>query len=187
VRLLTSDIVALVRHRPEIPTVVDGMIAFGESLEPYDAGDGVVHLYDADGRLVVSIETPQLVEVRGEIERLLGPEPAGRVRVPVWWVEVRAAAGVPDAVRIARKFADDLVHWQGGTIWPEAASPAATVSPRGSASSTGAASPRGATSSTGSASPRGSASPTGSASSTGAVSPAGGAAAPGARPTEANP
>lgn len=120
---MTSDFVALVRHRPEISTVIDGMIAFGESLEPYDAGDGAFHLYDAGGRLAVSIETPQLVEVGGEVERLLGPELAGRVRAPVWWVEVRAAAGIPDAARIARRFAADLVHWQGGTVWPEDAAP----------------------------------------------------------------
>lgn len=116
---MTSDIVALVRHRPEISTVVEGMIAFGESLEPHDAGDGAFHLYDAGGRLAVSIETPQLVQVQGEVERLLGPEMADRLRMPVWWVDVRAAAGVPDAARIARKFADDMVHWQGGTVWPE--------------------------------------------------------------------
>lgn len=116
---MTSDIVALVRHRPEISTVVEGMIAFGESLKSYDAGDGAFHLYDAGGRLAVSIETPQLVQVRGEVDRLLGPEMADRVRVPIWWVDVRAAAGVPDAARIARKFADDMVHWQGGAVWPE--------------------------------------------------------------------
>ncbi|WP_433180593.1 hypothetical protein [Actinoallomurus sp. CA-150999] len=114
---MTSDIVALVRHQPDISTVIEGMIAFGESLEPYDAGDGAVHLCDSGGRLAVSIETPQLVQVRGELERLLGPELADRVRVPIWWVEVRAAAGVPDAARIARRFADDMVHWQGGTVW----------------------------------------------------------------------
>ncbi|MCO6010594.1 hypothetical protein NE236_37120 [Actinoallomurus purpureus] len=115
---MTSDIVALVRHQPEISTVVEGMIAFGESLEPYDAGEGAVHLYDAGGRLAVSIETPQLVQVHGEVERLLGAEMADRVRVPIWWVDVRAAAGVPDAARIARRFADDIVHWQGGAVWP---------------------------------------------------------------------
>jgi hypothetical protein len=114
---LTSDIVALVRNQPDIPTVVEGMVAFGEALESREAGDGVLHLHDSEGRLVVSIEAPELVRVPGEAERLLGPEMAGRVRLPIWWVEVRAAAGVPDARRIARKFADDIVHWQGGTVW----------------------------------------------------------------------
>lgn len=115
---MTSDVVALVRNEPDVPTVVEGMIAFGESLELRQAGDGVVHLYDREGRLAVSIEAPELVRVPGEAERLLGPEMANRVRVPIWWVEVRAAAGVPDAMRVARKFADDIVHWQGGTVWP---------------------------------------------------------------------
>jgi hypothetical protein len=115
---LTSDIVALVRNEPDISTVVEGMIAFGESLRVREAGPGALHLYDSDGRLAVSIEAPELVRVPGEVERLLGPQMAGKVRLPTWWVEVRAAAGVPDAQRIARKFADDIVHWQGGAVWP---------------------------------------------------------------------
>jgi hypothetical protein len=115
---LTSDIIALVRNQPDIPTVVEGMIAFGEPLRMRETGPGAVHLYDLEGRLTVSIETPELVRVPGEIERLLGPQMAGRIRVPAWWVEIRAAAGVPDARRIARKFADDIVHWQGGAVWP---------------------------------------------------------------------
>jgi hypothetical protein len=115
---VTSDIVALVRNQPDIPTVIEGMIAFGEELEMRDAGAGTLHLYDAEGRLAVSIEAPELVHVPGEVERLLGPQPAAKVRLPTWWVEVRAAPGVPDAGRIARRFADDVVRWQGGTVWP---------------------------------------------------------------------
>ncbi|MDN3356764.1 hypothetical protein [Actinomadura sp. DC4] len=115
---MTSDIVALVRNEPDISTVVEGMIAFGESLRVREAGTGGLHLYDLDGRLAVSIEAPELVRVPGEVERLLGPQMAGKVRLPTWWVEVRAAAGVPEARRIARRFADDIVHWQGGAVWP---------------------------------------------------------------------
>jgi hypothetical protein len=117
---VTSDIVALVRNQPDIPTVVEGMIAFGEALEMREAGAGALHLYDSEGRLAVAIEAPELVRVPGEIERLLGPRPAAKVRLPAWWVEVRAAPGVPDAQRIARRFADDVVRWQGGTVWPPA-------------------------------------------------------------------
>ncbi len=115
---MSSDVVALVRNEPDIPTVVEGMIAFGEALELRQGGGKTLHLYDREGRLAVSIEAPELVRVPGEAERLLGPEMAGRVRVPVWWVEVRAAPGVPDSTRVARKFADDMVHWQGGVVWP---------------------------------------------------------------------
>ncbi|MCW2948031.1 MAG: hypothetical protein JWR24_4748 [Actinoallomurus sp.] len=114
---MTSDVVALVRNEPDIPTVVEGMIAFGESLKLREAGDGAFHLYDREGRLAVSVEVPELVRVPGEVERLLGPEMAARVRLPAWWVEVRVATGVPDAMRVARKFADDIVHWQGGAVW----------------------------------------------------------------------
>jgi hypothetical protein len=115
---LTSDVIALVRNEPDIPTVVEGMIAFGEELRMREAGAGARHLYDSEGRLLVSIEAPELVRVPGEIERLLGPGTAEKVRLPAWWVEVRAAAGLPEARRIARRFAEDIVHWQGGAVWP---------------------------------------------------------------------
>ena len=115
---MTSDVIALVRNEPDIPTVVEGMIAFGEALRMREAGPGARHLYDLEGRLLVSIEAPELVRVPGEVERLLGAEMAGKVRLPAWWVEVRAAAGMPEARRIARRFAEDIVHWQGGAVWP---------------------------------------------------------------------
>jgi hypothetical protein len=37
----------------------------------------------------------------------------------VWWVEVRAVGDLPDAMRIARKFTDALVHYVGGTSFPD--------------------------------------------------------------------
>ena len=120
---MTTDVVALLRNEPDIPTVVEGMIAFGESVELHAAGDGVTHLYDLEGQLLVSIEAPALVQVPGEAERLLGPELRDQVRTPTWWLEVRAAAGIPDAPRIARRFADDIVHWQGGVVWDGPAPP----------------------------------------------------------------
>jgi hypothetical protein len=101
---MTCDIVALVRNQPDIRNVIDGMVAFGERVEPREVS-GVTQLYDPAGRLLVSIEIPVLVQVSGE------------VAPPLWWVDIRAAVGLPDAERIARKFADDLVHWQGGSVW----------------------------------------------------------------------
>jgi hypothetical protein len=117
VELMTCDIVALVRNQPDVRTVIDGMVAFGERLEPRDVAGGVTQLYDASGRLLVSIELPVPVNVPGEVARLLGSDLAGRVEPPLWWIDIRAAPGLPDAERIARKFADDLVHWQGGAVW----------------------------------------------------------------------
>lgn len=120
---MTYDIVALVRNQPDVRTVIDGMLAFGELLQSSELDGGATRLYDARGKLLVSIEAPVLVNVPGEVERILGIELPGRVGPPVWWVDVRAAADLPDATRLARKFAGDLVHWQGGMVWTgEAAS-----------------------------------------------------------------
>lgn len=116
---MTCDIVALVHNQPDVHTVVEGMVAFGEPIEPQDIGDGATHLLDREGRLLVSIEAPVLVLVPGEAERLLGPEMAAAAARPSWWVEVRATAGLPDAERLARGFAERLVHWQGGAVWPQ--------------------------------------------------------------------
>jgi hypothetical protein len=37
-----------------------------------------------------------LVKVAGEVARLLGSDQAARVEPPLWWVDIRAAAGLPD-------------------------------------------------------------------------------------------
>ena len=65
---MTCDIVALVRNQPDIRTVVEGMMAFGEQLEQRDIAGGITQLYDPSGRLLVSIEVPVLVKVAGEDE-----------------------------------------------------------------------------------------------------------------------
>jgi hypothetical protein len=113
---MTSDLVALVRNQPDVRAVVEGMIAFGEHLE-VEQIDRATHVRDRVGHLLASIEDPVLVDMSEEIVRLLGPEAAERVRAPVWWLEVRAAVGQTDSMRVARKFLDDLVHWQGGLVW----------------------------------------------------------------------
>jgi hypothetical protein len=109
---MSHDLVALVRQQPDTAAVLDGMVAMGERLE-IRAHIGAIHVHDEAGRLLVSIEAPMFVRVPGEVERLLGVQ----VHLPTWWVNVRAAADPPDAERVARKFADDLVRWQGGTVW----------------------------------------------------------------------
>lgn len=118
---MSADLVALVRRRPDVHAVADGMIAMGERLELRGGEPEPTRLYDTDGRLLVSIEDAIQVSAQGEIARLLGAEFAARVVTPVWWVDVRAVGDVPEAVRIARKFADSLVHWLGGTVYPDGA------------------------------------------------------------------
>ncbi|MES9539344.1 hypothetical protein [Actinomadura sp. NPDC000600] len=139
---MSSDLVALVRRRPDVHAVADGMIAMGEPLELRGGEPEPTRLHDGEGRLLVSIEDAVQVSVQGEIGRLLGPEFAARVVAPVWWVDIRAAADVPDAVRVARKFADSLVHWLGGTVYPEGATDAPARSWK--ASGQGGAQPGGA-------------------------------------------
>ncbi|MGK5557373.1 hypothetical protein ACSNOI_37775 [Actinomadura kijaniata] len=118
---MSCDFVALVRRRPDVHAVADGLIAMGEQLGLRGGEPGPSLLYDAQGRLLVAIEPPVQVSVQSEIGRLLGPEFAARVAVPVWWVDVRAVADLPDAERVARRFAEALAHWTGGTFYPDGA------------------------------------------------------------------
>ncbi|MEV4671078.1 MULTISPECIES: hypothetical protein [Actinomadura] len=118
---MSTDLVALVRRDPDVHAVADGMIAMGERLELRGGEPEPTLLYDAEGRLLVSIEDAVHVSAQSEIRRLLGPEFADRVGVPVWWVDVRAVADVPDAMRVARAFADSLVRWLGGIVYPDGA------------------------------------------------------------------
>jgi hypothetical protein len=119
---MSRDVVALVPVMPDVADVLAGMLAAGPELgvRPVEVGP-VVQLCDPGGRPLVSIELPVLVQVPGEVERLLGPELAGRVQVPVWWVEARAPSARQGAGELARRFADALVQRLGGTVWPQRA------------------------------------------------------------------
>ncbi|RKS71129.1 hypothetical protein BZB76_5615 [Actinomadura pelletieri DSM 43383] len=116
---MSSDLVALVRRRPDVHAVADGMIAMGEALELRGGESGPILVYDTEGRLLVSIEEAVPVPAQSEIRRLLGDDFAGRVTAPVWWVDVRAVADLPDAIRVARRFTEFLVHWAGGAVYPD--------------------------------------------------------------------
>jgi hypothetical protein len=112
---VTYDVVALLRGMPGARDTVAGMVAAGAGLRVrQDANGALLQLCDDDGVALASIEVPVLVQVPGEVERLLGPEMA--CPVPVWWVEIRASGG-EDAARIARAFADEMVVRCGGTVW----------------------------------------------------------------------
>lgn len=129
---MSSDLVALVRRTPDVHAVADGMIAMGEQLELRGGEPEPTLLYDSGGRLLVTVEDAVQVSAQSEIRRLLGAEFADRVGVPVWWVDVRAVADLPDAMRVARTFADSLVRWCGGTVYPDGATDAPARSWRAS-------------------------------------------------------
>ncbi|MFG2389839.1 DUF6177 family protein [Streptomyces lavendulae] len=61
---------------------------------------------------------PLLLQVPGEAARPLGPgaEPSGDG--PAWWIEARAAVGVPKAEQLAGAFAARPTMLLGSRVWP---------------------------------------------------------------------
>ncbi|MFJ7628771.1 DUF6177 family protein [Streptomyces sp. NPDC097595] len=116
---MTQDVVALTRRMPDSLAVLAGLLAGGPDLRVGTTGDGaVVQLCDDEGRPLVSVEVPLLIQVPGEAVRLLGAEAAPEGDGPWWWVEARAAAGVDRAEELAGAFAARLTLLLGGRVWP---------------------------------------------------------------------
>ncbi|MEV4743315.1 DUF6177 family protein [Streptomyces sp. NPDC049555] len=118
---MTKDVIALTERMPDAWSVLAGLLSGGPDLHVQTTADGaVVQLCDEQGRPLVSIEAPLLLQVPGEATRLLGePAPAGDG--PLWWVEARASTAVPDAERLAGVFAARLAKLLGGRVWPPGA------------------------------------------------------------------
>ncbi|MFI6687053.1 DUF6177 family protein [Streptomyces sp. NPDC050485] len=118
---MTKDVIALTPKMPDTWALLAGLYAGGPDLAVDTGHDGaVVQLCAADGRPLVSLEAPLLVQVPGEAERLLGgqvPSPQG----PFWWTEVRASTALPEAERLAGSVAGRLTMLLGGTAWPPGA------------------------------------------------------------------
>ena len=88
---MTADFIALCRREPDTDTTLAALNAAGPELGIRVAEHaGLIQLCDDDGRTLVSIETPLLVQVPSEAGRLLGP--GINAPHPVWWVEARASA-----------------------------------------------------------------------------------------------
>ncbi|GAA3478427.1 DUF6177 family protein [Streptomyces yanii] len=123
---MTKDVIALTPRMPDPLSVIAGLLSGGpDKLVDTVGEDAVVQLCDTEGRPLVSVEAPLLVQVAGEAERLLG---ATAPEVPFWWTEARATTGVEEAERIAGTFAARLVALAGGSAWPpEAARSIAVV------------------------------------------------------------
>ncbi|MER6011513.1 DUF6177 family protein [Streptomyces bluensis] len=127
---MTKDVIALTERMPDPLSVLAGLLSGGPDKLVGALGDGaVVQLCDEQGRPLVSVEAPLLVEVEGEAERLLG---ATAPPVPYWWTEARATTGVEEAERLAGTFAARLATLVGGSAWPpEAARSLAVVETEG--------------------------------------------------------
>jgi hypothetical protein len=119
---VSYDVVALIDGRPSYQDVLAGMMAAGPDWLVRDVSDGaVLQLCSPDGQPLASLEAPILIQVPGEVERLLGPELAG-VPTPVWWHEIRATPqqGAPE---LADRYAAELVKRLGGQVWKPAPPP----------------------------------------------------------------
>ncbi|MFI9270239.1 DUF6177 family protein [Kitasatospora sp. NPDC052896] len=120
---MTKDVIALTRQLPDARTLLAALRAAGPELRLQTIADGaVLQLCDERGRPLVSVESPILLQVPGEAERLLGPAAAG-VPTPGWWVEARASTAATDAERIAGAFAGRLAAGLDGRVWPADAVP----------------------------------------------------------------
>ncbi|MER5490738.1 DUF6177 family protein [Streptomyces sp. NPDC002490] len=119
---MTKDLIALTPRMPDPLTLLVGLHAGGPGTRATATADGaVVQLLGAGGRPLVSVESPVLVQVPGEVDRLLGPRSAAAAPVPVWWTETRASSAVPEAEPLAGSVVGRLAHLLGGTVWPPGA------------------------------------------------------------------
>src|SRR5690606_29244416 len=116
--VVTKDVIALTPKMPDTWALLAGLYAGGpDATVTAGHGGAVLRLCTPDGRPLVSVEAPLLVQVPGEAERLLGRD----VPVPFWWTEVRASGAVPGAERLAGSVCGRLALLLGGSAWPEPA------------------------------------------------------------------
>lgn len=119
---MSYDVVALIDGRPSYQDVLAGMMAAGPDWLVREVSDGaVLQLCDPQGQPLASLEAPILIQVPGEVERMLGPE-VSDVETPVWWMEVRATPQ-EDAPALADRYAAKLVERLGGRVWKPAPPP----------------------------------------------------------------
>lgn len=124
---MTKDVIALTPTMPDAMALLAGLHAGGPDLGVHSLADGaVVQLRTRDGRPLVSVEAPVLVQTPGEAQRLLGSHVAAP-DVPYWWTEVRAYTAVAEAVDLAGSFCGRLTLLLGGTTWPPEAATVGVV------------------------------------------------------------
>ncbi|KUN00763.1 hypothetical protein AQI95_34030 [Streptomyces yokosukanensis] len=118
---MTNDIIALTEKMPDPTTLLAALHAGGPDLSLTATDDGaVIQLCTAAGRPLVSVESPILIHVPGEAERLLGPD-VTPPQPPYWWTETRASNAIPEAEPLAGSVCGRLAMLLGGTTWPRKA------------------------------------------------------------------
>lgn len=123
---MTKDVIALTPRMPDAAALLAALHATGVDLKVDTlADDALLQLCDDNGRPLLAIEAPRLLQVPGEAARLLGPE-AADAPVPCWWTETRATTAAGHSGELAAAFAHSLVTDLGGLIWPPDTTPPAT-------------------------------------------------------------
>ena len=116
--IMTKDVIALTEQLPDPRTVAAALLSGGPDLRLRTLGEGaVVQLTDGEGHPLVSVESPLLLAVPHEVQRLLGVR-VDELGESVWWTEVRATAATDRAQRLASVVAGRLVALLGGVLWP---------------------------------------------------------------------
>jgi hypothetical protein len=107
---MTKDVIALTKQLPDPRSIAAALLSGGPDLRLRTLGEGaVVQLTDDEARPLVSIESPMLLAVPHEAQRLLGVR-AEQLGESVWWTEVRA--------RLPRTGRGGLRRWWPGVWWP---------------------------------------------------------------------
>ncbi|TVT61603.1 hypothetical protein FNH05_02760 [Amycolatopsis rhizosphaerae] len=113
---MTFDVVALCGKQPEPGEFLAALLAAGPELRLHTVDETqLVQLFHEDGRLMLTTEGARLVQVAGEVARLLRFQ--GEVPHPVWWVESRAPGHDREAESVARRFTHALLTATGGMSW----------------------------------------------------------------------
>ncbi|GHC48915.1 DUF6177 family protein [Streptomyces flavofungini] len=124
---MTKDVIALTPEMPDAMALLAGLHAGGPELSVHSLAEGaVVQLRTPDGRPLVSVEAPVLVQTPGEAQRLLDSQ-VEAPDVPFWWTEVRASTAVAEAADLAGSFCGRLTLLLGGTTWPPEAATVGVV------------------------------------------------------------
>lgn len=114
---MTYDIVVLTPSTPDLPALLRTLATTHPDLRVQPAAGNLgLQLCDDAGEPLVHIETPILIHVPGEAERLLGPLTTP-LPVPVWWIDLRAVER-QDAVPLAHTIATLVTQHLGGLISP---------------------------------------------------------------------
>lgn len=116
---MTYELIALTQRAPDALDLVESMVIADDTLGVREAGDGaLVQLCDESGRVLVTIEPAQRVEIEGEVERLLGDAVTAGLTVPYWWTGAWVPDDAPDGPAVAHRFAAALTSRLGGAVWP---------------------------------------------------------------------